>query len=373
MKRVLSGSTLCALLLSLAACSSPAASPAAAPAKPAAAAPVQPTAAPTPPPAAAAPTAAPAPATIKVGVTPLLTASGLYVALDKGYFAEQGIELAIENITDPTTMVPSLATGQIDVGNGAMSAGLWNAIARGADLRLVALQSWIPPGIEGAGYVVRKQDLESGFIGDYPTLRGKRVTNNGTGNYTQIVLAKAAEKGGLTLADIEIVDMGQPDAVLALANGSIDVATLSEPLRTATLKQDWAAHWKDYYEISPGQQAAAWVYSWQFASERPEVGRRTMLALLRGIREVYDAFNRDVNRDEILDILVRYLAVRDKSQYAGLRAHIHPNGEFDLERLQGDVDWYVANGFSPQRVDVSRTIDRTFIDYALQQLGRYQQ
>jgi NitT/TauT family transport system substrate-binding protein len=314
----------------------------------------------------------PAPASIKVGVTPLLTVSGLYVALDRGYFAEQGIDVAMENITDPTTMVPSLATSQIDVGNGAMSAGLWNAIARGADLRLVALQSYIPPGIEGAGYVVRRQDLDSGAIGDYPTLKGKRVTNNGTGNYTQIVLAKAAERGGLTLADVEIVDMGQPDAVLALANGSIDVATLSEPLRTATLAQSFAAQWKDYSEISPGQQATSWVYSPRFAAERPDVGRRTMVALLRGIREVYAAFNRDVNRDEIVDIVSRYLAVRDRSQYNGVRAQIHPNGEFDLERLQGDVDWYVANGFSPQRVEVTRTIDREFVDYAIGQLGRYQ-
>jgi NitT/TauT family transport system substrate-binding protein len=97
-----------------------------------------------------------------------------------------------------------------------------------------------------------------------------------------------------------------------------------------------------------------------------------MVALLRGIRDVYAAFNRDVNRDEIVDIVSRYLAVRDRSQYDGVRAQIHPNGEFDLERLQGDVDWYVANGFSPQRVEVSRTIDRGFVDYAIQQLGRYQ-
>ncbi len=358
------------LLLAVAGCSNPAPAPAAVPAAPAASAPAEPAQAVSQP-AAVSATAVPERAAIKIGVTPLLTVSGLYVALDRGYFAEQGIDVAMENITDPTTMVPSLATGQIDVGNGAMSAGLWNALARGADLRLVALQSYIPPGIEGAGYVVRKADLDNGLIGDYPTLKGKRVSNNGTGNYTQIVLGKAAEKGGLTLADVEIVDMGQPDAILALANGSIDIATLSEPIRTATLAQSWAAQWKDYSEISPGQQATAWVYSAPFATERPDVGRRTIVALLRGIRELYGAFNRDVNRDEIVDIVMRYLAVRDRSQYNGVHAQVSPNGDFDVPRLQGDVDWYVANGFSPQRVDVSRAIDPTFIEYALQQLGRY--
>ena len=98
-----------------------------------------------------------------------------------------------------------------------------------------------------------------------------------------------------------------------------------------------------------------------------------MVALLKGIREVYDAFNRDVNRDQVVDIIVSYLAVRDRNQYAGVRAHVHPNGEFDAEFLQADVDWYVANGFSPQRLDVTRAIERSFVDYALQQLGRYPQ
>ncbi|HEY7067764.1 MAG TPA: ABC transporter substrate-binding protein [Chloroflexota bacterium] len=359
----------------VAACSSGGQSAPAAPAKaPAATSAAAPS---TPSPAAAQPasasTAAPTPASIKAGIQNTLTAGGMCLAVARGYLAEQGIEASIEEISSPQAMVPAVATGQVDLGNGAMSASLWNALARGADVRLVALQSYIPPGVPGAGYVVRKQDLDSGFIGDFPTLKGKRVSNNGSGNYTQIVLGKAADKGGLTLDDVEIVDMQQPDAVVALQNGSIDVATVSEPIRTAVLNQGLAVQWKEYYEIAPGQQATAWVYSPQFAHDRPEVGRRLMVALLKGIRELYDAFNKDVNRDEVIDILTHYLTIKDPAQYAGLRAQIHPNGEFNTEMLQSDVDWYVAHGFSPQRIDVTTTIDRGFLDYALQQLGRYQQ
>jgi NitT/TauT family transport system substrate-binding protein len=353
--------------LLLAACGSPGAAPAAAPTSSRAAATgvaAQPAGAP-----AATP---PAPATIKVGVTPVLTVSGLFVALERGYFAEQGIDVTMENITDPTSMVPSLATNQIDVGNGAMSAGLWNAIARGADLRLVALQSAVRPGIPSSAYIVRQADLDSGLLGDFATLKGKRVSINGRGNFTHIVLVKALERGGLTQADVDLVDMGQPDAMLALTNGSIDLASLSEPIRTAILAQGGTAVWKEYSEVYPGQQATGWVYSPQFAAERPDVGRRTMVALLHGIRDLYDGFNRDVDREEILDIVTRYLGVRDRALYATMRLAVDPNGEFDATLVQDDVDWYVANGFSPQRVDVGRSIDRGFVDYALQQLGRYQ-
>jgi NitT/TauT family transport system substrate-binding protein len=318
------------------------------------------------------PAVAPARAAVKVGVTPLLTVSGLYVALERGYFQEQALDVTTENISDPTNMVPSLATGQVDVGNGALSAGLWNAIARGADVRLVALQSSVRPGLPGSAYIVRKQDVDSGVFTDFASLRGKRVSINGRGNFTHIVLVKALEQGGLTQADVDLVDMGQPDAAVALANGSIDVATLSEPIRTGVLAQGFAAVWKDFHEIYPGQQATAWVYSPQFARERPDAGRRFLVALLKGIRDLYDAFNKDIDRDPILDILTKYLSVRDRGLYAAMRLGVDPNGEFDVELLQNDVDWYVAYGFSPQRVDVTRAIDRQFVDHALQQLGRYQ-
>src|SRR5262245_23069149 len=124
MTRVRSVFVLGGLALILAACSP--AAPAAAPkaAAPAPAAPAPAAAQPNPAPAA---TAAPSRATVRVGVTPLLTVSGLYVAQERGYFDEQAIDVTMENITDASAMVPSLATGQIDVGNGALSAGLWNA------------------------------------------------------------------------------------------------------------------------------------------------------------------------------------------------------------------------------------------------------
>src|SRR6185436_5703446 len=114
MNRMRSALVLCSAL-ALAGCSGASSAPAAAPtAAPAAVAPPRPAEAAAQPSAAPAATAPPR-ASIKVGVTPLLTVSGLYVAVERGYFAEQGIDVSMENITDPTTMVPSLATNQIDV------------------------------------------------------------------------------------------------------------------------------------------------------------------------------------------------------------------------------------------------------------------
>src|SRR5262245_1980515 len=112
-----------ATVVLLAACS-PAAS---APARPAVSAPGAASAAPTgPSPAAAAPAVAatapaspPARAGLRLAVQGRPDQAHLQLALDRGYFAEQGLDVETVQITSGAEMVPALATDQIQVGNGA--------------------------------------------------------------------------------------------------------------------------------------------------------------------------------------------------------------------------------------------------------------
>src|SRR5262249_7592737 len=78
---------------------------------------------------ATAPAAAPAaPQTVRYGDLKLLPNAGVYVAMDEGYFAEQGISLDLTTFDSAANMVAPLGTNQLEAGGGAMSAGLYNAI-----------------------------------------------------------------------------------------------------------------------------------------------------------------------------------------------------------------------------------------------------
>src|SRR5690349_16500128 len=97
---------------------SPAAKPAAATSAPAgASAPAATTA-----PAAAAPRA---PMKVKVGQVPGTPSSGIYLALDRGYFAEEGFEVELEPFDAGERSIPALATGQIEISGSGLSAGLY--------------------------------------------------------------------------------------------------------------------------------------------------------------------------------------------------------------------------------------------------------
>ncbi|MDP2727174.1 MAG: ABC transporter substrate-binding protein, partial [Dehalococcoidia bacterium] len=108
----------------------------------------QATAAPTSP---AAPTQAAAtpkptapPAALQVVKVADLGAMGetpFYIALEKGYFKEQGIDAKFERFSTGGDEVPPLATGELHVGGGTAGAGLFNSLARGLAIKAVAMKS----------------------------------------------------------------------------------------------------------------------------------------------------------------------------------------------------------------------------------------
>ena len=68
----------------------------------------------------------------------LLADAALLSAQAHGYFKEQGLNVQLQVINNGTTAIPLLASGQLDFAVGAPGTALFNAIARGSDVRMVA-------------------------------------------------------------------------------------------------------------------------------------------------------------------------------------------------------------------------------------------
>src|SRR5262245_58671353 len=112
--------------------------------------------------AALATTGAAQAARVRLGELGILSGSGYYLAIENGYFAEQGIEIEPTRFNTTAEMTAPLAAGQLDVGTGATSAGLFNAMARGLDLRIVADHGYSAPGRPVNALVVRRDLVDGG-------------------------------------------------------------------------------------------------------------------------------------------------------------------------------------------------------------------
>ena len=315
---------------------------------------------------------------VRGAVVEAITNAGLYIAMDKGYFAEQGIDIDLSRFPGTDAYLASLATSELDFGTVDMNAGLFNALGRGIDLRLVADRGHTPPGQGYIGWIVRS-DLASEFR-DWGDLRGRRIGMSFEGSYQHLMGGRSVERAGLTLGDVELLSVAIPDANAALANRAIDATIGLEPFNTIGINNGWAVRWRGVDELVPNSQVVLLVFSPGFAGRR-DVAERWMTAYLRGVRDYNTALRRGPNRQEIIEILTRLTPLKDAAlweQEARATAPsgvmwpaLDPDGRINVPSMQDDMDWFVAHGMVRTPVDLSRYLDLSFADAAVAQLGPY--
>jgi ABC-type nitrate/sulfonate/bicarbonate transport system substrate-binding protein len=105
------------------------------------------------------------------------------VAIEKGYFAEQGLEAELHTFRSGALTIAPLSMGQLDVGQGdAMGAPLLNAIHQGLPVRVVAGAARHTKKANSVHIVVRKDLFDSGEVTEPADLKGRKVAINKPGN-----------------------------------------------------------------------------------------------------------------------------------------------------------------------------------------------
>lgn len=140
----------------------------------------------------------------------------------KGFLDEEfkplGIKIESPEITSGAQQVQALAAGEVQIASvlGGSSAILGSA--NGVDVKVIAAYSRSPKAFS---ILVGKDG-----VADIKALRGKTVAGP-KGTTLHQLLAAALVKNGMTLADIQHVNMDLPAARAALLAGKVDAATLA--------------------------------------------------------------------------------------------------------------------------------------------------
>lgn len=169
---------------------------------------------------------------------------------EQGWFEHMKIDVQFERFDSGGRMVSSLAANQIQIGGGSPSVGLYNAIARGVDVKLVADRA---SGAPGYILFVRKDLADSGAIRDWADLRGKKIAIAVKGTTAEVCVGGALEKGGLTMADADVIEIPYADQVTALSTGAIDMGVAPEPWPTIAVGRGVATKWHTAYDVNPHQ------------------------------------------------------------------------------------------------------------------------
>ena len=324
-------------------------------------------------PAAGAPPAPPR--KVRYGELKLLSDAGVYVGVDEGYFAEQGIELELVTFDSAANMVAPLATNQLEVGGGAPSAGLYNALRNGVNVRIVADKGHsdpTPPGFPVSIYLVRKALVDQGVVHGVADLRGLRFAQPARGISPELDLVAFLRGGGLTPQDLDTTIMGFPDQVPALANDNLDFVFSVEPFATILLNQGVVSLMQYDYEINPYHQVAVLLYSPDFSQS--DLAVKFMTAYLKGVRLYNDAFlKREPGaRERTINALIEHTPVKNRALYDQMTlSTLDPDGGMNLQSFDQQQDYFITTGTQQARVDLQGVIDLQHAQAAARQLGPY--
>jgi NitT/TauT family transport system substrate-binding protein len=301
---------------------------------------------------------------------------GFYIADARGYLRDEGIEAVFTIFDSSTRMVAPLANGDIDVGSGAASAGLYNAFERGISMRIVADKSGDKGSLSYQGFVVRKSLWDSGEVRGFKDWKGRKIGSTGQGNNESAVIDEAMRSVGLTSKDIDITHLSMPQQVAAFASGAIDASILAEPFLSAAVKSGSIVNVMPVTKVRDPSVTGIIIYSDHLIKNRPDVAKRLMKAYVRGLRDYTDVLKDNrlagPGAEEVVDIIARYSTVKDKTLLRNVIPHaVNPDGHIPDESLRKDWEFYKAEGIIKGNVTVDMILDQSWVDAAVKELGPY--
>lgn len=158
------------------------------------------------------------------------TASGLhapfYMALEKGYYKEVGLDVKIGEGTGSGTTAKLVGTGSDDIGL-VDSASVASSVAEGIEIKIVAPVY----AVNGFGIIT----LEGSGIESPKDLEGKKV-GIATGDGPSKLFAAVAGASGVDDSKISYVTMDSNSKITALINGQVDAILGGADNEAVTIK-----------------------------------------------------------------------------------------------------------------------------------------
>lgn len=166
---------------------------------------------------------------IRIATQPIPHYAPIFVAKQKGWVEEELAKIGAKPTIKWTSFSAgppineSFAAGQQDIGLVGDTPAIIGKAA-GIDTRIIGLTSSGPKSL--AVIVPARSNIRSPR-----DLKGKKVAVV-KGSYAHHLLVLVLQKGGLTLNDIEFINLSQADSTTAILNGNIDAAAVWEPVIT---------------------------------------------------------------------------------------------------------------------------------------------
>jgi NitT/TauT family transport system substrate-binding protein len=307
---------------------------------------------------------------LSIALVPGVPAGATFIAADKGYFRDAGLDVKIERIDSLGKAVAFLASNQVQVGQGGIDAGYFNGVAEGLPI-VMALESGSTPLYHRILVRPQLQDKIK-TVGD---LKGRKVGISSPGSTSVYEIGMVLASAGLRIKDIDLKYLAFTQMGAALANGALDAALEVAPFSDVAIEQKIAVPWinpeEGYIKRLPLTNVA-YIANTDWIKQSPEVAKRLFVALARAGRDYCQAYHHGPNRAEVLDIMVKNKIVADRDQLDRMDWQARsPDGALDLDSVDGVQTFFKQEAIIDKTAPRERLVDASFAQAAAKELGPF--
>src|SRR5437016_4826753 len=302
----------------------------------------------------------------RIGVLRLSSSAPVFIAQDKGYFREAGLDIELKFFDAAQPIAVATTSGDVDFGITAFTAGLYNLAGKGT-LKVIGGMSREKAGYPLIGYFASNNAYAAG-LKTPKDLAGKRIAVTQVGSSFHYSLGLLADKYGFKLGDVKVLPLQSlSNAAAALKGETVDAALL--PVSTArTLMDSGSAKFLGWVgDETPWQLGAV------FASPRTLVNKplvtRLLAALARADREYHDVILASVKNGKadikehtkpLPEITAKYTKL-PVEQVVGNCAYIDPDGKLDVGNVDNQIKWLQSQGFVDKGFDADAIIAKDYV------------
>lgn len=288
--------------------------------------------------------------------TPNTNHTGLYVAKEKGFFTEQGLDVEI--------IQPSEGTSDTIVASGKAQFGISYqeniTYARAADVPLVSIGAVIQHNTSGFASLKDKNILTP------KDFEGKVYGGWGS-EMEEATIKYLMEQVGADYSKVTIMTTGDADFFQASATGQIDFAWIFEGWAGIEAKQKGM----DLNYIDLGKEAPVFDYYTPIIITNETILKedKTLVeAFMKGVIKGYEYAMK--NPEDAADILIKEAPeinqelVKESQKFLSDRYQADATtwGLQKEEVWQRYADWMFKNGFIEKNIDVTNAYTNEFVD-----------
>ena len=300
---------------------------------------------------------------IKVGALRFTSHSGSFVAFERGYFADAGLDVEFKFFQAAQPMAVAIASGDIDYAVTAMSGGLISLADKGA-IKVIGGALSEEAGIDGQKYLVSDAAFQAG-VKTPKDLAGKRFAVTQAGSSFHYMGSKMAEAEGIEMSFTPLQKVGA--IIGAMKSGQVDgwsiVPHIAKPL-AGSGKVHIIGNVADY--IPNYQVTTVFTSAKNAASERGQT-ESFLAGFSRGVDDYTSAMiDKTADQVAMVDLIHKYVYTsrpRDKAARSIINGSMRLNKEaaLNLGSLKDQLSWFQLEKLVKSDIKIDQIVDQSYV------------